>query len=693
MEKFSDKYAEQLEDQRAKNRMKKARSQGDADNRKNTKKSRSAGGSSPKPMRMNINPPKAILRIQKIKSHGSIAASGNHVQRLTETPNSNPELRHLNSTPVGSGDLLADYKAKLGNIKVRKNNVLLVENMLSVSPEFFDDGNGGIDLKKAKAWERQTTYFAQKEYGDNLVSLTYHYCESSPHAHLHVICRDFDKDPNGKLNAKKYFGAKHKLSKLQDRYAAAMKPLGVERGVKGSKAKHQAVKQYYTAVNESVNRPTKHLKGVNFEAEKPTMAAYIDPQTYAQQQIEKALAEQKAQLEKQHQTQIRSAAIRAADRDQSVKRSKQMEKTARGFHASHQRSETLRTLPMNVVAESLGLKWDKYKKQYKNEYHTISITGEKFNDHKADNRIVNGKPLGGGAIDLVMHVEGCSFKEAKSYLGAMFGVERVAGHEAAQVFEQQKKQIEPKALIMPRPEPDNLEHVKSYLINERKLSHEIVEQMIVSGELYADERKNAVFVAKDLAGNITGAEKVGTSLDERYRGWKGVATGTDHSAGVVLCEGLKSNGHPAEIVFVESAVDALSYIQMYPYHAAISTAGKKADFIEKNKGTLLQLSNHSLSCGWDNATDAHESYQKHFSNDLVIKRSIPEQGKDWNDQLRFEDAYVSEVKNKIQLERERELKKEVQRVKDAKLRAEKGTKWDKENIGHSLMTPKIGGKK
>ncbi|MFY0675723.1 MAG: plasmid recombination protein [Neptuniibacter sp.] len=693
MEKFSDKYAQGIEEQKAKARIKKAQSQGDRDNRKNTKKS-SSSGRGVKTVKVKMgNPPKAILRIQKIKSHGSIAASGNHVQRLTETPNSNPELRHLNSTPVGSGDLLADYKAKLGDIQVRKNNVLLVENMLSVSPKYFDDGNGGIDPKRAKAWERQTTYFAKKEYGDNLVSLTFHYDETTPHAHAHVIPIDKDKNPDGKLNAKKYFGAKHKLSKLQDRYADAMKPLGIERGVKGSKAKHQVVKQYYTAVNSSTNQPTKQLKSSTYRVEKADLSARINPEQFAQEQVNKALEQQKKQLEKQHQAQIRSAAIKAADRDKSVQRSNHMEKTARGYYQSHKRSETLRTLPMGSVAESLGLKWDKYKKQYKNEHHTISINGEKFNDHKAGNRVITSKQLGGGAIDLVMHVEGCSFKEAKSYLGAKFGVERVAGHEAAQVFEQQKKKIEPKELIMPKPEPENLRHVKNYLVNERKLSPEVVDSLIDEGDLYADERKNAVFVAKDLEGNITGAEKVGTSLDERYKGWKGVATGTNHSAGVVLCEGLESQGEPRKIVFVESSIDALSYTQLNPTHAAFSTAGKKNEFVENNKSTLLQLSNHNLACGWDNAADADETYQKHFGDDLVIERVIPDEGKDWNEQLQAEYEREHEAKELHELKHEKELKKEAERARDAESRAENGTKWDKESTENSLMTPKLGGEK
>jgi hypothetical protein len=38
-----------------------------------------------------------------------------------------------------------------------------------------------------------------------------------------------------------------KLGELQDRYAAAMEPFGLERGLTGSKAKHRTIRSYYSA--------------------------------------------------------------------------------------------------------------------------------------------------------------------------------------------------------------------------------------------------------------------------------------------------------------------------------------------------------------------------------------------------------------------------------------------------------------
>ena len=51
-------------------------------------------------------------------------------------------------------------------------------------------------------------------------------------------------DEKGKLNCRALLGgSRYRLSELQDDFAAAMKPLGLERGIKGSKAKHTEVRK------------------------------------------------------------------------------------------------------------------------------------------------------------------------------------------------------------------------------------------------------------------------------------------------------------------------------------------------------------------------------------------------------------------------------------------------------------------
>jgi len=56
---------------------------------------------------------------------------------------------------------------------------------------------------------------------------------------------------DGRLSAKEFIGNKTKMSADQDTFAEAVKEIGLQRGIKGSKAKHQTIKQYYARVNSA----------------------------------------------------------------------------------------------------------------------------------------------------------------------------------------------------------------------------------------------------------------------------------------------------------------------------------------------------------------------------------------------------------------------------------------------------------
>lgn len=191
---------------------------------------------------------KAIFRTKKLKSRGNIGGMGKHVARARETPNADPAVK--NFVLIGTGDQLADYDnrmADLGIERVRKNAVLAVDHMLTASPEWFvdwDKEGKQLDRGKLKKWAAANVAWLQKNYGNNVVSATLHLDEQTPHIHAIVI-----PEVEGKLNARALYGGREKMSAWQDNYAQAMAPLGLERGKKGSKAKHQTVKKYYDQVN------------------------------------------------------------------------------------------------------------------------------------------------------------------------------------------------------------------------------------------------------------------------------------------------------------------------------------------------------------------------------------------------------------------------------------------------------------
>ena len=93
---------------------------------------------------------------------------------------------------------------------------------------------------------------------ENLVSCVLHMDEKTPHLHATVVPIVTGERIRRKREGKKKYETKSgprlsaddvmrrtKLHEYQNSYAAAMKPFGLQRGIVGSTAKHQANSEYY----------------------------------------------------------------------------------------------------------------------------------------------------------------------------------------------------------------------------------------------------------------------------------------------------------------------------------------------------------------------------------------------------------------------------------------------------------------
>ena len=191
----------------------------------------------------------AILRTKKLKTFANIKASSNHVHRVNNTPNANPELTQNNRILIGSTDLETDVKAYLqanitaqnpdGTFKLRKDNVICAEHVLTASPEFFADRN----TKKLRAWVNINIEFLKEKHGSNLVHAVLHMDETTPHIHAYTV-----PIVNGKLKQKAFTGTRAKMRQMQSDYATKMAPFGLQRGISGSRATHQSVQRFYAQI-------------------------------------------------------------------------------------------------------------------------------------------------------------------------------------------------------------------------------------------------------------------------------------------------------------------------------------------------------------------------------------------------------------------------------------------------------------
>lgn len=213
-----------------------------------------------------------ILRTAKQKTKGNIASLGQHLQRTRDTPNADPDLTHQNEILRGSADLLADVDSRLAELeevngKPKKNAVLCIEHLIAVSPEFLhffkEDGNysprstaettswlvpeSQVDEDRLNGLIDHTLAWLDKTYGrENVVNVQLHLDESSPHFHATVV----PVDERGRLNCRAFLGGREKMRDMQTSIAEEMAPLGLIRGVEGSKARHQDVKRFYELAKE-----------------------------------------------------------------------------------------------------------------------------------------------------------------------------------------------------------------------------------------------------------------------------------------------------------------------------------------------------------------------------------------------------------------------------------------------------------
>lgn len=266
----------------------------------------------------------------------------------------------------------------------------------------------------------------------------------------------------------------------------------------------------------------------------------------------------------------------------------------------------LRCIPLTAVLQAVGARQDRDDKaRWHAATGTVSVTGAKFFNW-------NTGAGGGGAIDLAMHLCGFDFKPAVAWLCRCFPgsqhIPAVAGPLKTN-------------LRLPAPAPGHLARVVQYLVAERQIPRHWVAQLVDAGDLYADHRANAVFLARCRRAPV-GAELRGTGPHP----WRGMAPGSRKDQGYFsVCD---NSAHAA--ILCESAIDAVSCLAIHPRHCCISTAGARP-----NPAWLPALIGQypRIYCGFDADSTGDAMAKAMIEAYPAITRLRPALH-DWNDLLR-----------------------------------------------------------
>lgn len=608
----------------------------------------------------------AIARVAKVKGMQHLSKAANHNMRSVPVPNAAPGTGGA-IVLAGSDDPAGDVISRLpvdsnGEIKVRKNAVWAMEHLLTASPEYFRPDNPGAagqyDESRMEAWKDRAMRFLHDRYGDNLAHAVLHLDEATPHIQALVVPRRED----GKLDAAKLFDP-DALVRMQSDYADCMADIGLERGIEGSKAKHESIKAYYGRVNapdpeiSTIKTPSpKDIEAPTLAERIPGTAAYRARKA-AEKNHDNQSERRKKEVAKRRNEVLKAAPIWKAKSKEFDARTKANEARNKAAERLRENANRVRDIPLSVVFERLECKPDRRdKKNWDTPAGRISVKGQKWYNHDLD-------VGGGGAIDLVMHLAGADYKGALAYLGAELGTDSAVSAALARTQEEAAKAATEKApSLIPEPRPEHIGQVREYLvkrgINARLVDHQIERKRIFATAVESHDRVyvNAAFRLESSDGE--GVEMRGVS--GKYHGMRG-------KKGVYSISTAKEYD---KAVFVESSIEALSYATLALERGekvkAISTGGSAVKTLQNavqaeiDKGVRVVPAFNTDAAG------------KRFSERVTaMSGEQPEEPpfhqNDWNDYLR----------NRVELEQHAKIAEEFSRSESTK-------KQDRDH-GHGLI--------
>lgn len=256
------------------------------------------------------------IQINKAKGSADTGAS-DHIERKTIPKNADPTRTHLNRELVEFSDGVSDrteaishrirtagIKRKITPDQVRAIRIVLSgthEDMMKIQDE------GRLD-----EWCDDNLQWLHHTFGkENTVSAVLHMDEHTPHIHATVVPivtgkrRKANKEQeDGKRSYRKKANTVHlcaddvltreKLVTYHDSYAKAMEKYGLQRGVRGSEARHTTTAQYYRDLKRQTGELEANVQQLQTEQQQAEQQLDEVRQEVKSEKLEAAKTEAKA---------------------------------------------------------------------------------------------------------------------------------------------------------------------------------------------------------------------------------------------------------------------------------------------------------------------------------------------------------------------------------------------------------------
>lgn len=255
----------------------------------------------------------AVMRADKIRSAGHLANLVRHATRELPPENADPALKHLNRTLSGAStaDGVMGAFRERWPVKRRKDAVLAIEYVMSASHDWWEQAT---DQQKTD-FVHSSMHWLEAKYGaENIVSVTLHRDEVTPHLSVFVVPLK-----NGKLNASAYIGNRSKMAEDQTTYAAALKHLGIVRGIEKSQAEHVKPSEFYARLQRAEKLARRNVDQYLERAElpQPSLRDLTSLSGFVKK-VAKAAAEPLMKLLKAQQLKIEQLEQKVAEREATL---------------------------------------------------------------------------------------------------------------------------------------------------------------------------------------------------------------------------------------------------------------------------------------------------------------------------------------------------------------------------------------
>ena len=256
------------------------------------------------------------IQINKAKGSADTGAS-DHIERKTIPKNADPARTHLNHELVEFPDGVSDrteaisHRIRTAGIKrkITPDQVRAIRIVLSGTHE---DMMRVRDEGRLDEWCGDNLQWLHRTFGkENTVSAVLHMDEHTPHIHATVVPivtgerrKARKEQAKGKRTYRKKANAvrlcaddvltREKLVFYHDSYAKAMEKYGLQRGVRGSEARHTTTAQYYRDLKRQTDELEANMRQLQTEQQQAEQRLDEVRQEVKSEKLEAAKTEAKA---------------------------------------------------------------------------------------------------------------------------------------------------------------------------------------------------------------------------------------------------------------------------------------------------------------------------------------------------------------------------------------------------------------